>query len=254
MTSTKLLIGQILLVFAIVIVGVWNAVGGGHVGCRQRLHRLRCRNLRIGVARGWRAMSPTMIGPVVSHARPEVHGERPIVSAELPPHGEASKRAAAVSTAPCFSIRKAAGRTGTLTDYVTDASSRPMPHGSCRWRSLIAATSLSPAAPARARGPLANTLLAEMAHLKERVILIKNTRTPVARPPYGGAAGAPGRGDEERSRPLDAAPPTRPDHRQCGPRRRCARHAQGLGTPAIKAGSQPSLPTAPRRRSTGSSS
>ena len=50
---------------------------------------------------------------VASHARTEVHGNAPIVSAELPPHGEgAGERFEGilppVSLAPCFSIRKPA--------------------------------------------------------------------------------------------------------------------------------------------------
>src|SRR5437867_2050051 len=51
---------------------------------------------------------------VASHVRAEVHGEAPIVSAELPPHleGRAGERFEGVlppvATAPCFSIRKPA--------------------------------------------------------------------------------------------------------------------------------------------------
>src|SRR3546814_2887197 len=64
---------------------------------------------------------------VASHARGEVHAERPIVSAELPPHGEgAGERFEGVlppvALAPCFSIRKPAARIYTLLDYVTDRS------------------------------------------------------------------------------------------------------------------------------------
>lgn len=52
---------------------------------------------------------------VASYARTEVHGLAPIVSAELPPHGEgAGERFEGllppVSLAPCFSIRKPAAR------------------------------------------------------------------------------------------------------------------------------------------------
>ena len=57
---------------------------------------------------------------VASHARAEVHGDAPIVSAELPPHveGRAGERFEGVlppvSTAPCFSIRKPAERLYSL--------------------------------------------------------------------------------------------------------------------------------------------
>ena len=63
---------------------------------------------------------------VASHARTEVHGAAPIVSAELPPHGEglAGERFEGilppVATGPCFSIRKPASRIYTLLDYVSD--------------------------------------------------------------------------------------------------------------------------------------
>src|SRR5437870_10362261 len=63
---------------------------------------------------------------VASHARTEVHGAAPIVSAELPPHGDglAGERFEGVlppvATGPCFSIRKPASRIYTLLDYVGD--------------------------------------------------------------------------------------------------------------------------------------
>src|SRR3546814_4556116 len=62
---------------------------------------------------------------VASHARAEVHGDAPIVSAELPPHieGRAGERFEGVlppvSIAPCFSIRKPAERLYHLHDHVT---------------------------------------------------------------------------------------------------------------------------------------
>jgi len=63
---------------------------------------------------------------VASHARAEIHGGRPIISAELPPHaeGRAGERFEGVlppvSTGPCFSIRKPAERLHTLDNYVAD--------------------------------------------------------------------------------------------------------------------------------------
>jgi P-type conjugative transfer ATPase TrbB len=118
---------------------------------------------------------------VASHARTEVHAASPIVSAELPPHGEgAGERFEGilppVSTAPCFSIRKPAERIYTLRDYVSDGI-----------MSKEAALSLGQAVAGRqnilvaggtssGKTTLANALLAEMAHLDERVILIEDTR------------------------------------------------------------------------------
>jgi P-type conjugative transfer ATPase TrbB len=118
---------------------------------------------------------------VASHARAEVHGERPIVSAELPPHGEgAGERFEGVlppvSTAPCFSIRKPAGRTYTLTDYVADGimsddAARVLSLAVVDRRNILVAGGTS-----SGKTTLANALLAELARLEERVILIEDTR------------------------------------------------------------------------------
>ena len=118
---------------------------------------------------------------VASHARTEVHGERPIVSAELPPHGNgAGERFEGVlppvSTAPCFSIRKPAGRTYALTDYVADGimsadAARILSLAVVDRRNILVAGGTS-----SGKTTLANALLAEMAHLEERVILIEDTR------------------------------------------------------------------------------
>ena len=118
---------------------------------------------------------------VASHARSEAHALAPIVSAELPPHGQgAGERFEGilppVSSAPCLSIRKPAAKIYTLRDYVAD-------------RFMPAATAAQLAAAVRARQnilvaggtssgktTLANALLAEMADLDQRVILIEDTR------------------------------------------------------------------------------
>jgi P-type conjugative transfer ATPase TrbB len=118
---------------------------------------------------------------VASHARTEVHGERPIVSAELPPHGQgAGERFEGilppVSTAPCFSIRKPAARVYTLMDYVADGI---MPAETARMLSLAVVDRrniLIAGGTSSGKTTLANALLAEMAHLDERVILIEDTR------------------------------------------------------------------------------
>ena len=118
---------------------------------------------------------------VASHARSEVHGERPIVSAELPPHGDgAGERFEGllppVSTAPCFSIRKPAARIYTLLDYVTNGimpaeSARLLSRAVVDRRNILVVGGTS-----SGKTTLANALLAEMAHLDERVILIEDTR------------------------------------------------------------------------------
>jgi len=119
---------------------------------------------------------------VASHARTEVHGEAPIVSAELPPHaeGRAGERFEGVlppvATGPCFSIRKPAERLYFLADYVADgimteaASDRLRAAVSQRFNILVAGGTSS------GKTTLANALLAEMARVDERVILIEDTR------------------------------------------------------------------------------
>ncbi|MBJ7439491.1 MAG: P-type conjugative transfer ATPase TrbB [Sphingopyxis sp.] len=118
---------------------------------------------------------------VASHARTEVHAAAPIVSAELPPHGEgAGERFEGVlppvSLAPCFSIRKPAAKIYTLLDYVKDGI---MPAETARLLSLAVVERkniLVAGGTSSGKTTLANALLAEMAHFDERVILIEDTR------------------------------------------------------------------------------
>jgi type IV secretion system protein VirB11 len=119
---------------------------------------------------------------VASHARTEVHGDAPIVSAELPPHaeGRAGERFEGVlppvSTGPCFSIRKPAERLHKLIDYVNDGMMSPdaariLSMAVVERRNILVAGGTS-----SGKTTLANALLAEMASLDERVILIEDTR------------------------------------------------------------------------------
>jgi type IV secretion system protein VirB11 len=118
---------------------------------------------------------------VASSARTEVHDERPIVSAELPPHGQgAGERFEGllppVSLAPCFSIRKPAARIYGLADYVADGI---MPAEAARILSMAVIERrniLIVGGTSSGKTTLANALLAELTHLDERVILIEDTR------------------------------------------------------------------------------
>ncbi len=118
---------------------------------------------------------------VASHARSEVHGERPIVSAELPPHDDAAGERfegllPPVSLGPCFSIRKPAAPIYTLLDYVTDGI---LSADAARLLSLAVVDRqniLVVGGTSSGKTTLANALLAEIAHLDERVILIEDTR------------------------------------------------------------------------------
>ena len=119
---------------------------------------------------------------VASHARTEISADAPIVSAELPSReeGVAGERFEGVlppvSTGPCFSIRKPATRIHRLLDYVTDGimdtdTARILSMSVVQRRNILVAGGTS-----SGKTTLANAMLAEMAHLDERVILIEDTR------------------------------------------------------------------------------
>lgn len=118
---------------------------------------------------------------VASHARAEVHAASPIVSAELPPHGEgAGERFEGVlppvSLAPCFSIRKPAARIHTLADYVADGIMPVEAAEMLRAAVLDHRSILVVGGTSSGKTTLANALLAEMAALDERLVLIEDTR------------------------------------------------------------------------------
>jgi len=118
---------------------------------------------------------------VASHVRTEVHDGSPIVSAELPPHGQgAGERFEGllppVSTGPCFAIRKPAARLYTLADYVSDGimgaeEARLLSLAVVERRNILVAGGTS-----SGKTTLANALLGELAARDERVILIEDTR------------------------------------------------------------------------------
>ncbi|OCC24322.1 P-type conjugative transfer ATPase TrbB [Croceicoccus estronivorus] len=119
---------------------------------------------------------------VASHARAEIHGDRPVISAELPPHAErrAGERFEGVlppvSEAPCFSIRKPAERLHLLDDYVAEGI---MPAEAARLLRAAVADRLNilvAGGTSSGKTTLANALLAEMASVDARVILIEDTR------------------------------------------------------------------------------
>ena len=119
---------------------------------------------------------------VASHIRTEAHDGAPIISAELPPlaEGRAGERFEGVlppvSSAPCFSIRKPAERLHTLDDYVADGilsgGGADLLRASVTQRDNI----LVAGGTSSGKTTLANALLAEMAGVDARVILIEDTR------------------------------------------------------------------------------
>ena len=119
---------------------------------------------------------------VASHARAEVHGDAPIVSAELPASvdGRAGERFEGVlppvATGPCFSIRKPATQLYTLADYIADGIIAPTAAEQLRAAVIRRDNILIAGGTSTGKTTLANALLAEMASLDERVILIEDTR------------------------------------------------------------------------------
>lgn len=119
---------------------------------------------------------------VASHVRAEVHAAAPIVSAELPAHGDglSGERFEGllppVSQGPCFAIRKPAARIYTLTDYVRDGvmtaeDAQTLALAAVERRNILVAGGTS-----SGKTTLANALLAEIAQLDERIVLIEDTR------------------------------------------------------------------------------
>jgi type IV secretion system protein TrbB len=133
-------------------------------------------------ARLERAQVERIIRLVASHVRAEVHADNPVVSAELPPRDEsqAGERFEGllppVATAPCFAIRKPAARIYTLSDYVSDQIVTPIQAAALRQAVRDRRNLLICGGTSSGKTTLANALLAEIADLDERVILIEDTR------------------------------------------------------------------------------
>ena len=119
---------------------------------------------------------------VASHVRAEVHADSPIISAELPPRedGMSGERFEGllppVALGPCFAIRKPAARIYTLTDYVADRILLPVQADALKQAVKDRRNILVVGGTSSGKTTLANALLAEMAGLDERVILIEDTR------------------------------------------------------------------------------
>jgi type IV secretion system protein TrbB len=148
---------------------------------RLRIDRLGegCTDTGITIAA---SQSERIIRLVASHIRAEVTRESPIVSAELPPHGNAlagerfEGLLPPVSTAPCFAIRKPATRTYTLTDYVADAMMSAAQATLLQHSITVRDNILIAGGTSSGKTTLANALLAEMTSANERIIIIEDTR------------------------------------------------------------------------------
>jgi type IV secretion system protein VirB11 len=225
-----------------------------------RLDRLGEGRIDTGV-RFETAQVERIIRLVAAHVRTEVHAGSPIVSGELPPHdGLAGERFEGllppVSLAPCFAIRKPAARIFTLADYVERAI---MPAAIARLLSQAVVDRhniLIAGGTSSGKTTLANALLAEMADLDERILLIEDTRElqcaasdRVALRTQG-ALGAIGQAVSRSA--IDTACPIASSSARFAAARRstCSRR----GTRAIPAESRRCMPIRLRARSTGSNS
>lgn len=114
----------------------------------------------------------------------QAHQEKPIVSAELPPKGERFEGLLPpVSRAPCFVIRKPAQTLFDLDDYcaaeiITDAQ-RDQLRDAVRNKSNI----LIAGGTGSGKTTLVNALLAEIASLQERILILEDTRELVCAAP-----------------------------------------------------------------------
>lgn len=114
---------------------------------------------------------------VAAHVRREVNEKAPIVSAELPESGERFEGLIPpVSSAPCFAIRKPAEVLYRLDDYVaarlmSQAQSDVLRAAIHDRRNIVVAGSTS-----SGKTTLVNALLAEIAALGERVVILEDTR------------------------------------------------------------------------------
>jgi P-type conjugative transfer ATPase TrbB len=114
---------------------------------------------------------------VAAHLRIEVHADNPVVSAELPETGERFEGLLPpVATAPCFAIRKPASKIYSLDDYLADRIMTPPQVEQLRRAVTDRKNILIAGGTSSGKTTLTNALLAEIATLNERIILIEDTR------------------------------------------------------------------------------
>jgi type IV secretion system protein VirB11 len=123
------------------------------------------------------AETERIIRLVAAHVRREVTDKAPIVSAELPDTGERFEGVMPpVAPAPCFAIRKPAEVPYRLADYVTARILTPpqahvLAEAVRDKRNIMVAGGTS-----SGKTTLVNALLAEVASLNERVVILEDTR------------------------------------------------------------------------------
>lgn len=114
---------------------------------------------------------------VASHMHVEVHADNPIISAELPETGERFEGLLPpVVTAPCFAIRKPAGKVYALDDYVADRIMLSAQADLLRSAVADHKNILIVGGTSSGKTTLANALLAELSRRDERIIILEDTR------------------------------------------------------------------------------
>jgi type IV secretion system protein VirB11 len=143
---------------------------------------------RIWAERAGRGREPTnltleaheaerLIRLVATLTGAEVTRLKPIVSAELPPRGERFEGLLPpVSRAPCFAIRKPAGRIFTLDDYAAAGVVSADQLQALKDAVASRANIIVAGGTGSGKTTLANALLAEIAQFDERVVLLEDTR------------------------------------------------------------------------------
>ena len=113
---------------------------------------------------------------VAAHVRAEVHPGAPLLSAELPETGERFMGALPpVVRAPSFAIRKRALRILGLVDYVADGVMTEAQAGFLRQAVHERQNIVVAGGTSTGKTTLANALLDEIAHTRDRVLILEDT-------------------------------------------------------------------------------
>jgi len=127
---------------------------------------------RIGAAEAER-----IVRMVAAHVRREVTEHTPIVSAELPETGERFEGVMPpVATAPCFAVRKPADLVYRLSDYIVTGIMSPRQAAVLALAVRDRKNVLVVGGTSCGKTTLVNALLAEVADLGERVVILEDTR------------------------------------------------------------------------------
>jgi type IV secretion system protein TrbB len=127
---------------------------------------------RIGAAEAER-----IVRMVAAHVRREVTEHTPIVSAELPDTGERFEGVMPpVATAPCFAVRKPAEALFRLGDYIAGGIMSPRQAAVLALAVRDRKNILVVGGTSSGKTTLVNALLAEVADLDERVVILEDTR------------------------------------------------------------------------------